>query len=205
MRFNNLILIALILCMVVGAPGSTPSLKGDTEVEIDESIPSILIEAAKVKLRRNEGLVYSEGNPFSGYAVTRYPDSSLAEKAGYLNGKRHGTLERWAKNGKPMFQSEYIAGRRDGQTMSWWPNGKIRSVSNFQNDFLHGEVMQWYENGRIFKRLNYNLGKEEGLQKAWRKNGKLYANFEVRNGRTFGLKRANLCFELKDETIALSK
>jgi len=191
--------------MVGGDPGSGPSLKGDTEMQIAENVPEVLVDAREIKLRRNEGLVYSGAIPFSGYAVTHYPDSSLSEKAGYLNGKRHGTMERWSLNGKTMFKSEYKTGRRHGQTMSWWPNGNIRSVSNFHNDLLHGEALQWYESGKIFKRLNYNMGTEEGLQKAWRKNGKLYANFEVRNGRTFGLKRANLCFELKDETIALSK
>lgn len=189
--------------MVGGDPGSFPG--AIVGLQNTESVPEVLVEANNVQLRPNEGLVYLGETPFSGYALTRYPTGSVAEKAGYLDGKRHGTLERWAADGSPMFRAEYCTGRRNGQITSWWPNGNIRSFSNFQNDLLHGEVVQWYADGKIFKRLNYKQGKEDGLQKAWRKNGKLYANFEVRNGRTFGLKRANLCFELKDETIALSK
>ncbi len=35
-------------------------------------------------------------------------------------------------------------------------------------------------------------------------NGKLYANYEAIDGRVYGLKRANLCFDLNDETIQIS-
>ena len=44
-------------------------------------------------------------------------------------------------------------------------------------------------------------GKEKGLQKAWLQNGTLYVNYEAKNGRVFGMKRANLCYQLKNEKI----
>jgi hypothetical protein len=43
------------------------------------------------------------------------------------------------------------------------------------------------------------------LQKAWLENGTIYVNYEAKNGRVFGMKRANLCYQLKNEKIEESK
>ena len=64
---------------------------------------------------------------------------------------------------------------------------------------------EWYQSGSTFKKINLVDGREEGLQQSWRENGKLYSNYEAKNGRIFGLKRANLCYQLKDETLQVSE
>jgi len=204
-RFNNLLPLLLLLACFSGGHEALVKEVARQEANLVSEVPEILINASRLKLRRNEGLVYHGNVPFSGYKVKRYSNGKPAEKAGYLHGKKHGSFERWRQDGIPAYRAIYLQGKRHGKALSWWKNGQLRSQTQFVQEKPHGELLQWYEDGQLFKKLTYNMGREEGMQQAWRKNGTLYVNYEARNGRVFGMKRANLCYSLKEETIELSK
>lgn len=149
-------------------------------------------------------LILLDGEPFTGIAVTCYPEGDYAEQIAYLNGKRNGFLKRWYPNGLLSQVTWYTDNKRDGKSLSWWGNGLRKSVAEFRSDTLHGTVRQWYKNGRLFKMLRYENGNASGLQQAWRENGVLYANYEIINGRSYGLRKSNLCFQLQEEEIVRS-
>lgn len=154
-----------------------------------------------LKLIPEKGLVYYQGQPFSGISIDYYNHGIRANQIEYLNGKKHGYYRKWFPSGVLSFESAYKNGKKHGQTRSWWKNKNLRSESNFVDGIASGPQWQWYKSGAKFKRINLVNGKEEGIQQSWRENGKLYNNYEAKNGRIFGLKRSSLCFELKDENI----
>lgn len=159
------------------------------------------VDATRIIIDRKTGDRTLDGQPFTGTALTHFPNGAIARSEQFANGRRDGLLRMWFANGTLAFESRYREGRRAGSTTSWWSNGIKRSETYYADDKPDGIVWHWYRNGAQFKRHSYAAGVPVGLQKAWRKNGKLYSNFEYRNGRTYGLRNANLCMELNDEEI----
>jgi antitoxin component YwqK of YwqJK toxin-antitoxin module len=164
-------------------------------------IKNVEVANEKLLLHPNEGKWYYNKEPFSGYAVKYYPDSSLSEKVGFHEGKREGFARGWHPNGKLYWQLYHHANHRNGTEKYWTSDGVLVSESHFVDDIVHGVQTQWYPSGKIFKRMNIVNGVEEGLQQTWWENGKLYVNYEAKNGRVFGLKRSTLCYELKNEVV----
>lgn len=166
---------------------------------------ALLIEVPldSLTLQAEEGLLYQRDVPFTGTAITFYPNGEPARKTQYEKGKREGKDWKWSPQGKLSYEANYVANKLDGQVRSWWFDGQIRSESHFVAAKADGKQRQWYKSGALFKELNLKAGKEVGMQKAYRENGELYANYEARNGRFFGLRRGSLCFALSDEEIVL--
>jgi antitoxin component YwqK of YwqJK toxin-antitoxin module len=154
-----------------------------------------------LELKPTEGLVYYGSKPFSGVSKKINNLNITVETIGYTNGKKQGLFEKWFPHGLKSYSANYVDGKLDGTVETWWKNGKLRSHSNYTKGIANGIQKEWYISGAKFKELNYVDGKEQGMQKAWRENGKVYNNYEAKNGRIFGLKRANLCYELKDEVV----
>jgi len=167
-------------------------------------VDALVIDKSTLELRPLEGLVYYKDRPFTGTSVAYFTPQQLAVSIQYINGKKEGRYQKWYPNRQLSFESNYANGRQEGSTKTWWKNGILRSEATFKNGVAHGVQLQWYKSGAKFKRLNIVNGKEEGLQQAWRENGKIYNNYEAKNGRIFGLKRANLCYQLADETVKFS-
>lgn len=190
------LLLFLLLIAVFIVLGKT--LKKDFAIDV---VPNVVVEKELLLLNTMEGKWYYEGVPFSGYAVRTHDDGQSMEKTGFLHGKREGLALKWHSNGLISSEKYYRENRLEGLAKTWWPNGQQSSESNYLNRQRHGIQKKWYPNGQLARIMRFNLGKEEGLQQAWLQTGKLYANYEAKNGRFFGLKRANLCYQLKDEVV----
>lgn len=163
----------------------------------------VQIEKELLILQPNKGQWYYNKKPFTGKAVMFHENGQLAEKVEYRNGKKDGTAEFWYPDGALRKHAFYVENRLDGILKVWSPSPKRQLVRRAQyiNGIQEGEQKVWYTNGQLFKKSTLVNGKEEGLQQAWRENGILYINYEAKNGRTFGLKRANLCYQLKNEDV----
>ncbi|MEM8928928.1 MAG: toxin-antitoxin system YwqK family antitoxin [Bacteroidota bacterium] len=194
---------ALINTVVLGHLLTLFMLLGFKAEEEDTTPPiaQVGIHWSQLQLNRQEGKWYYEGEAFNGYAVLRHGNGSLAEKTGFLNGKRQGPSFKWFENGGVSSEKNYVENRLEGIAKTWWPNGQQSTESNYLNRKRHGEQLKWYPSGQLARRNQFVHGKEEGLQQAWLSTGKLYANYEVKNGRFFGLRRSNLCYQLKDEVV----
>lgn len=165
-------------------------------------VPAMEVAHEQLKLLPAKGEWHYQNAPYNGWSVrATSPAKPTVERAGFVNGKRHGLLERWYPDGTLAYSANYVHGKLHGLTKSWWSNGNQRSQSTFVNGVAHGTHNEWYTSGKPFKEMHVVHGQEKGMQRAWRENGKLYCNYEARDGRTFGLKRGKLCFQLNDETV----
>jgi len=195
MQYNKFIFVILTGFIL----GCNSSEQNHFELHPKTEVSTVLSDA--LVLNKNKGIVFYNGQLFTGTAISKYPNDSIASSIDYVNGKKEGIYRKWFQNGKLSFEANYVNGKQHGKTYTWWSNGNLRTTSNFANGIPDGEQLQYYKSGSLFKKIQLVKGKEEGLQQSWRENGKLYNNYEAKNGRIFGLKRSKLCFKLDDEEV----
>jgi antitoxin component YwqK of YwqJK toxin-antitoxin module len=164
-------------------------------------IPKVEMLKDDLALNQNEGKWYSEGKPYSGFALIYHPDDSIAEKIGFYEGKKQGLAQKWYPDGTLKYEVSYNANKKNGLAKNWSNGGTLIAEAYFKNGVPDGVQTRWYESGNIFKKINIKNGVEEGLQQTWWENGKLYVNYEAKNGRVYGLKRSSLCYELENEIV----
>nr|WP_299068021.1 toxin-antitoxin system YwqK family antitoxin [uncultured Allomuricauda sp.] len=181
----------------------TPS----TAVDSVFMIPDTLVEKSVLTYNRKISLWTLNSLPYSGFAVSYYPDNSLKEKFGILNGKKQDKHIRWYPDGHFKSVADYHKGKLHGEKKIWSSDSIHVLIAhyNYHTGKPHGKQTKWYTTGELFKKMNLNRGKEEGLQQAFRKNGALFANYEAREGRIFGMKKAKLCYSLEDENVQYKK
>lgn len=165
------------------------------------NIKNILIDKKYLKLNPLKGQWFYNDTPFSGYGFKIYKNDTLLEKTGYCNGKREGEDVMYFSDGSIKRKAFYVNNKLHGKKTNYLQNGQLMSESNYVNGERHGVQKVWYSSGQLANQRNLVKGKEEGLQKAWLENGTIYVNYEVKNGRIFGMKRANLCYQLKNEKV----
>lgn len=170
-------------------------------------IPNVIKEKSALQFNKHNSLWTFEGQNFSGYMVSYFPDKTVMEKIGILNGKKQNEALSWYADGHLRRSANYDNGKLHGEKKSWTSDSLHVLIShlNYKAGKLNGIQKKWYPTGEIFKVLNLENGKENGMQKAYRKNGVLFANYEAREGRVFGLKKAALCYGLEDEKILYEK
>ncbi len=167
------------------------------------AVPETLVAKSALQYNHDISLWTLNDLPYSGFAVTYYPDGSLKEKFGLLDGKKQNEAIQWYPDRHFKNVTNYHKGKMHGEKKTWSADSMHVLIAhfNFHAGKAHGEQTKWYPTGELFQKLNLNKGQEEGIQQAFRKNGALYANYEAREGRIFGLKKAALCFGLEDEEI----
>ncbi|WP_375240333.1 toxin-antitoxin system YwqK family antitoxin [Polaribacter sp.] len=188
--------ILLIVILALSSCNKT-SVKTTSKKEIK----NFLVDKNELELIKEKGQWFYMGNPFNGFAVKYYSNSSLSEKIGYYNGKKEGLAYMFFKDGTVKTKSFYNENVLEGTKIKYYSSGKVFSESKYLNGKKHGIEQVWFENGQLSKKKYLKDGKENGLQQAWLKNGKIYVNYEAKNGRAFGLQRANLCYQLSNEKI----
>ena len=201
---RNLIFVISILHLAACTEQVNPDIaKPLLEIVIPLEVPSNIINKSKLHYNPKISLWTEDKKPFSGYAVSYFPDSTLMIKIGILEGKKQNETKEWYSDGHIKYSTNYHKGKLHGEKKSWSPDSTHHLLGhlNYHLNKAHGIQKKWYSTGEIFKVLHLNKGKEEGIQQAFRKNGNLYVNYEARAGRIFGLKRSTLCFELEDEKI----
>lgn len=195
---KSLLLSMITALTLINCPGG-PSVKsvGDHALEIY----NVEVDKQDLVLNPIEGKWYYKNQPYTGYSLKFHPNDTLAERLGFLNGKREGVAKRWSVNGVLRVASTYRQNKLVGVYKSWWENGVLAEESHYVNGLKQGQEKQWYVTGQLSKVRQLMKGKEEGLQQAWLSNGKLYVNYEAKNGRIFGMLRANSCYKLEDEVV----
>ncbi len=170
-------------------------------------VPKTTVLKSKITYNHKISSWILNDKPYSGFAVSYYPDNILKEKFGILDGKKQNKFTQWYPDGHVKNIANYHKGKLHGEKKMWSADSQHILIAQYNFVFgkAHGEQKKWYPDGKLFKRMNLNKGREEGMQQAFRKNGVLYANYEAREGRIFGLKKATLCYGLQDETIQYNK
>ncbi|MFT4621813.1 MAG: antitoxin component YwqK of YwqJK toxin-antitoxin module [Myxococcota bacterium] len=168
-----------------------------------EAVPTTELPLHSLVLDRLQGQFLLDGAPYSGFATVEGSDGTVVERAGFVDGRRHGSRDRWYPDGSPSQHVEYRRGRMHGTSQTWFRDGTKRSEGRLRDGVADGVQRQWYASGALFKEIRLVDGVEQGLQRAWRENGAIYNNYEARDGRIYGLRRSKLCFDLDDEAVVL--
>jgi antitoxin component YwqK of YwqJK toxin-antitoxin module len=200
----GVLILEIFLLTACAEKKNNHSQRADGAIEL--TVPEVMVAKSTLTYDNKVSLWLLNELPFSGYAVSYYPNNSLKEKIGIVNGKKQNEAIQWYLDGHYKSITTYHKGKMHGGKKVWSQDSAhiLLAHYTFQNGRAHGEQKKWYPTGELFKILHLNMGKEEGLQQAYRKNGALYANYEAREGRVFGLKKAGLCYGLEDEQIKLA-
>lgn len=193
----------VLLFLAVGCKDHTPVSVSHIPPVVDTLvvIPDTTVAFSELQHIKNTSVWTWNGQPFSGYAISFYQDSSLSQQVGFSQGKKEGKASRWYPAGHLRQIATYHQGKLHGEKKVWSPDASHVLLSHLRYHLgkPHGEQATWYPTGELHKKLTLHMGREEGIQQAFRTNGALYANYEAKNGRIFGLKKASLCFGLEDE------
>lgn len=202
MRIVHFHIICFILIFQVGCKNTTePKTLVEKPIEIKQETKF----KEELTLNQLEGTWYYKNSPYDGYSIALHENGTLAEKVGFIKGKREGEAQKWSEAGVLRVAYHYKNNRLEGSYKSWWENGQLAQDANYVNGNMNGVEKKWYPDGQLAKERQLLNGKEEGLQKAWLQNGTLYVNYEAKNGRIFGLRRANSCYQLEDEVVIKSE
>ncbi|APQ19019.1 toxin-antitoxin system YwqK family antitoxin [Maribacter hydrothermalis] len=203
MKFTSLFLIVSLLFISLNScKHATATTHVNEEELIVENVTKFKEE---LELNQLEGTWYYKNSPYDGYSLALHENGELAEKVGFIDGKRQGIAQRFSLSGALRVEYHFKDNRLEGSYKSWWENGQLAQDAMYVNGKMNGVEKKWYPDGQLAKERNLVNGQEEGLQKAYLKNGTLYVNYEAKNGRIFGLRRANSCYQLEDEVVVKSE
>lgn len=176
-----------VACKPAEQPSATSS-KGvsGTAVPPDKSAARIPITPVVVEIRADKlGYLPGSDTPFTGEAVTPYPDAPwlIKDKEPWRNGQRHGdkvmlfkngtvkTLRRyedgvpkyaaaWHRNGQKKFELGLNAhDKGEGPYQRWWPDGTLESTASFDaEERWHGELKEWTPAGELKTHHLFNHG-----------------------------------------------
>lgn len=203
MKFTSLYLFVSLLFISLNSCKHAPETTENKEEQL--VIENVTKFKEELELNQLEGTWYYKNSPYDGYSLALHENGQLAEKVGFIKGKRQGVVQRFSASGVLRVEYYYKDNRIEGSYKSWWENGQLAQDAMYVNGKMHGKEKKWYPDGQLAKERNLVDGQEEGLQKAWLKNGTLYVNYEAKNGRIFGLRRANSCYQLEDEVVIRSE
>lgn len=157
-------------------------------------VPEVEVVATDSILTVQQGVLYAQAKPFSGFVVEKYNNGKPASKSGYLDGKLEGKQQKWYADGAIMEVRFYKDNRKTGSHRGWWPNGRPKFEYIIQDDIPQGEHHEWYDNGQMYALATYNAtGQPEGKQQMWYITGQIKANYIIKDGRRFGFLGAKGC------------
>lgn len=117
MKYTYTSLIILLIGVLLGCTENKEiKLLGNNDsTDVVIEIPNRAIEKSFLNYNRKITLWTLNNEPYSGYAVSYYPDSTLKEKIGILNGKM------------------------ESQSLTFYEDGHLKQLSNYHHGKLHGE------------------------------------------------------------------
>lgn len=165
----------------------------DQHVREVVEIPHTWANVGDLKLLQQQGVLYYDGVPYSGYTYDRFQNGDTSRLTPYYHGKEEGWMKAWYPNRQLNELRFFSNGKKEGIHKGWWDSGKPKFEYHFDNDEHEGELKEWYANGAPARFFHYSNGHEEGSQKMWWENGDVRANYAVIAGDRFGLTGQKLC------------
>lgn len=177
------------LCLVLWSCGSAP-----TQTQIAKvAIPEVWVTESNHSFTYNQGVLYYQQKPFSGWQYVVYANGDTAKIVPFYEGREEGYAKSWYSNQMLAEQRLYRKGKKEGTHQAWWENGQPKFVYQFSNDEHEGVQQAWAATGILIQQFHYLKGYEEGQQQAWFDDGSLKSNYVIKNGRRFGLPGVKNC------------
>jgi antitoxin component YwqK of YwqJK toxin-antitoxin module len=95
------------------------------------------------------GLVFHQGEPFTGEVVEQGPDGSLATLYTYDTGTEDGPYREWYPDDRPYKEGTMRMGLPVGLHRRWHPNGVLAEETLFGDHADHLGHRKWDENGNL--------------------------------------------------------
>lgn len=153
---------------------------------VEAVAPETTLDSSTPGLENRNGVLYVQGQPYSGFLAEREFDGS-SSRTPYVDGRRHGLAQGRYRGGQLAWQRAFRLGLRQGVANGWWPNGQLQFRRHYRSDVFEGEQWAWYESGAQFEVRRYIAGREEGRQTAWAEDGRVVANYVFKDGRRYGI------------------
>lgn len=193
-RFKSFILLFSLVCL-------TQSIQAQQKKKIPYSELDVI-----------KGLFFQPNtiDPYTGTAFEEFPSGKKQMEVPIKNGKIHGKVRNWEKNGQKVVEMEYDMGVKVNTEREWYSTGKEKLVVSYQNGLPHGvctewhkkgtkksegyfetgleegEHFWWYPSGRKDQMISYKKGKADGPVKSWHMNGQLKMEANYIEGKTNG-------------------
>lgn len=99
-----------------------------------------------------------KGNIKNGQALKFYPDSTVQERANYVNDTMQGECIQYYPNGKVSLRSNYLNGKVNGKFELYFLTGLIKYSGQYINDKKEGLWLIYQNDGTIKYRITYHDG-----------------------------------------------
>ena len=145
-----------------------------------------VVSMDKIQLRGREGskLVYIPNTeiPFTGKAVSSYPNSRMKEEISYKEGRIHGTSSEWYQNAQKWREINWKDGKKHGISTKWHEDGQKMEEESWKDGYMDGTWKRWSKSGQITISGFFKKGKEHGLWTYWRESGEIVGEEHYKDG-----------------------
>ena len=134
----------------------------------------ILVSAQKDKiylsqLDINNNLLFRPNTmaPFTGLAYEEYPGGRKKIHVPIKDGKVHGTVKEWEKNGQKIQEATFEHGVQTGVEKQWFASGSKKLEIAYVNGVPEGVCTEWHKTGGKKSQGYFLNGKEDGEHNWW--------------------------------------
>jgi len=137
----------------------------------------------------NDGLLFRPNTiaPFTGLAYEKYPSGKKKIHVPIKDGRIHGTVKEWEKNGQKTHESHFENGQQTGLERQWFPNGIKKLEIAYVDGKPHGVCTEWHKTGGKKSQGYFQNGKEEGEHNWWYYTGDKDQQVFYENGLAQGM------------------
>ena len=111
-----------------------------------------------------------------------YEGEVLIKKIPYKNGKVHGIVQLYNKEGVCTEETQYLEGKKNGVSRKYNKKHSLISESIYKNGRLNGKLITYYEKGQVESIAYYTKGKIEGNFKVYDRDGHIVHQTMCENG-----------------------
>jgi antitoxin component YwqK of YwqJK toxin-antitoxin module len=117
-----------------------------------------------------------------------YDDGAKLSKVKYVDGKFHGEVKFWYRNGNLQSKGDYNHGVPIGKHTEWYENTYVKSVTYYDNKGKALSFTLWNEDQQKIVEGKYSDGREDGVWKHYDERGKLVKEDTYKDGQLLSTK-----------------
>jgi antitoxin component YwqK of YwqJK toxin-antitoxin module len=115
-----------------------------------------------------------------------YSDGTSQDRSNFQSkndgGKRHGSRERYHRNGQLWEKLNYANGELDGYAEVYFDNGQLSEKLNYANGELDGYAEFYFDNGEVERKINFKKGQLTGLNSWYKNDGRISSTNDYGDG-----------------------
>lgn len=175
-------LCLLILVMLTSCSKHTSrDSNSESAKSPQNTISTLVVEYNSLEKRSN--ILYQIGSqiPFTGMAVERHPNGTVAARFSYRNGISHGPAAMFYEDGNRESEALMEDGIVNGKITRWFKNGNLKSETPYLKGRMSGLKVEYWENGNRRHEETYVDGRLDGPAADYDETGKQYQHYSQKN------------------------